>query len=36
MSTQISSHVWLPEPELAFHPDRASDRESQPAAEEGH
>jgi hypothetical protein len=26
MSAQINPHLWLPEPELAFHPDRGSDR----------
>lgn len=30
MSSQIDSHVWLPEPKLAFHPDRTSDREIHP------
>jgi len=30
MSSQITAHVWLPEPELAFHPDRTSDREIHP------
>src|SRR6266571_4338889 len=30
MSSQIASHVWLPEPKLAFHPDRASDRDIHP------
>ncbi len=30
MSSEIASHVWLPEPKLAFHPDRTSDREVHP------
>src|SRR5438034_3814857 len=30
MSSEIASHVWLPEPYLAFHPDRSSDREIHP------
>jgi hypothetical protein len=30
MSGEIAPHVWLPEPELSFHPDRASDRETHP------
>ncbi|MFH1969018.1 MAG: hypothetical protein ABIJ53_01730 [Verrucomicrobiota bacterium] len=30
MSSEITSHVWLPEPKLAFHPDRTSDREVHP------
>ena len=30
MSSQIKPHVCLPEPSLAFHPDRASDREVHP------
>lgn len=30
MSSEIAPHVWLPEPQLAFHPDRASDREVHP------
>ena len=30
MTSQISSHIWLPEPELAFHPDRLSDRDIHP------
>ena len=30
MSSEIASHVWLSEPELAFHPDRTSDRELHP------
>lgn len=30
MTSQISAHVWLPEPQLAFHVDRASDREIHP------
>ncbi len=30
MSSQVSPHIWLPEPELAFHPDRTADREIHP------
>jgi hypothetical protein len=30
MSVQISPHLWLPEPQLAFHPDRSSDRDIHP------
>jgi hypothetical protein len=30
MSTQIAPHLWLPEPELSFHPDRSSDRHVHP------
>lgn len=30
MSSEIASHVWLPEPKLAFHPERASDRDIHP------
>jgi hypothetical protein len=30
MSSEIAPHVWLPEPNLAFHPDRTSDREVHP------
>ena len=30
MTSQIAPHVLLPEPELAFHPDRRSDRELHP------
>lgn len=30
MSSQIAPHLRLPEPQLAFHPDRASDREIHP------
>ncbi len=30
MSSEILPHVWLPEPKLAFHPDRTSDREVHP------
>ena len=30
MSSEINPHIWLPEPRLAFHPDRASDRETHP------
>jgi hypothetical protein len=30
MTSEISSHVQLPEPRLAFHPDRASDRDIHP------
>lgn len=30
MSSEIAPHLWLPEPKLAFHPDRTSDREVHP------
>ena len=30
MSSEISPHVWLTEPELVFHPDQTSDRELHP------
>lgn len=30
MSSEIAPHVWLPEPKLSFHPDRASDCEVHP------
>ncbi len=30
MSSELARHVWLPEPKLAFHPDRTSDREVHP------
>jgi len=30
MSSEIAAHVWLPEPKLAFHPERISDREIHP------
>lgn len=30
MSSEIGPHVWLTEPRLAFHPDRASDTETHP------
>ena len=30
MSSEIATHVWLPEPKLAFHPDRSSDSEIHP------
>ena len=30
MTSQISRHVFLPEPKLAFHPDRVADREIHP------
>src|SRR5262249_13935827 len=30
MSSQIAPHIWLPEPHLAFHPDRSSDRDIHP------
>lgn len=30
MNTQIAPHIWLPEPELSFHPDRESDRDVHP------
>jgi hypothetical protein len=30
MTSEIAPHIWLPEPKLAFHPDRASDRDIHP------
>ena len=30
MSSQIATHVWLPEPKLSFHSDRSTDREVHP------
>ena len=30
MNSQIAPHVWLPEPMLAFHPDRTSDQDRHP------
>jgi hypothetical protein len=30
LTSQIAPHLWLPEPSLAFHPDRTSDREIHP------
>lgn len=30
MSSEFGPHIWLPEPRLAFHPDRTSDREVHP------
>ena len=30
MNSEISPHVWLPEPELSFHPSRVSDRDIHP------
>jgi hypothetical protein len=30
MTSEISPHIWLPEPKLAFHPDRTSDRDIHP------
>lgn len=30
MSSEMSPHVWLPEPKLAFHPDRITDRDVHP------
>jgi hypothetical protein len=30
MSSRIGPHLWLPEPQLSFHPDRTSDREIHP------
>ena len=30
MSSEIYPHTWLPEPKLAFHPDRSSDWEIHP------
>ena len=30
MTSEVASHIWLPEPKLAFHPDRTSDRDIHP------
>ncbi len=30
MTTEIEPHLWIPEPELSFHPDRQSDRDIHP------
>ena len=30
MNSEINPHVWLPEPRLAFHPDRSADRATHP------
>lgn len=30
MTSEISPHIWLPEPKLTFHPDRAADRDIHP------
>jgi hypothetical protein len=30
MSSEISPHIWLPEPKLTFHPERASDHDIHP------
>jgi hypothetical protein len=30
MTSEIAPHIWLPEPKLAFHPERASDRDIHP------
>jgi hypothetical protein len=30
MSSEILPHIWLPEPKLSFHPDRASDQDIHP------
>ncbi len=30
MTSQIAPHIWLPEPQLAFHADRTSDRDIHP------
>lgn len=30
MNSRVSSHVCLPEPKLAFHPERESDRDTHP------
>ena len=30
MTSDIGSHIWLPEPMLSFHPDRESDQEIHP------
>jgi hypothetical protein len=30
MSSEITPHIWLPEPKLSFHPDRTSDQDIHP------
>lgn len=30
MTSEVAAHIWLPEPMLAFHPERTSDREIHP------
>ena len=30
MTSEIAPHIWLPEPQLAFHPERTSDRDIHP------
>lgn len=30
MTSEIAPHIWLPEPKLAFHPERTSDRDVHP------
>jgi hypothetical protein len=30
MTSEIAPHIWLPEPKLAFHPERVSDRDIHP------
>lgn len=30
MTSEIAPHIWLPEPQLSFHPDRTSDRDIHP------
>ncbi|MGC2202436.1 MAG: hypothetical protein WA633_20150, partial [Stellaceae bacterium] len=30
MTSEIAPHIWLPEPRLAFHPERTSDRDIHP------
>lgn len=30
LSSEISSHLWYPEPKLAFHPERVTDRDIHP------
>jgi hypothetical protein len=30
MTSEVGPHIWLPEPKLAFHPERASDRDIHP------
>ena len=30
MTSEITSHIWLPEPKLSFHPDRSSDVDIHP------
>jgi hypothetical protein len=30
MTSEMSPHIWFPEPKLSFHPDRTSDRDVHP------